>query len=493
MPRPRCCGRPPTPPTPQATSPRSPSPVRTGWRPPRCMRPMPRAASPPSPPTARPPARPGTQSATSSTAQTAQPGPTTPTTNPPPPPPPTACAASTRTGPTAAADPPPPPPPTAPPAPPPSTTPPTAPSPTTPTPMLAAASRAPAATSPEQQAARHAPSPAPPAQPGTCTPTAAATPSWKPDRQPKPGTDYTPARLYHPETGRFTTRDPHPTPLNKYQAFNAEPVNGIDPSGNITIRILGKYKKNPAGKTVFKQPRLTPNAVSRMDEDSGRYSGGLQETRASGPVPGHTLAPLELIEIAPDPREQHLVSLAENSGFTHLKIKWDKYGDSPKFDLLSARNSDDARFASSVNLSMKDYYHGTSRSSALSIKKEGFSLQGRAHGRTEGDGVYASPNYCEAMRYGRSLVCFNFSPDILIFKSSTIHSPEYFSRKRPDLNAQGEPPAGTMKGIASGRYQSNGISFGGRYLTRHTGGDTKAPILVLTDPRSVTNIVTNEG
>ncbi|WP_030778501.1 RHS repeat-associated core domain-containing protein, partial [Streptomyces sp. NRRL F-2664] len=33
------------------------------------------------------------------------------------------------------------------------------------------------------------------------------------------GTDYTPARLYHRETGRFTTRDPHPTPLNKYQAF----------------------------------------------------------------------------------------------------------------------------------------------------------------------------------------------------------------------------------------------------------------------------------
>ncbi|WP_324605407.1 RHS repeat-associated core domain-containing protein, partial [Streptomyces sp. NRRL F-2664] len=59
-------------------------------------------------------------------------------------------------------------------------------------------------------------------------------------------TDYTPARLYHPETGRFTTRDPHPTPLNKYQAFNANPINGLDPTGNITLRIL----RNPAGSHI---------------------------------------------------------------------------------------------------------------------------------------------------------------------------------------------------------------------------------------------------
>uniref|UniRef100_UPI0018FE621B RHS repeat-associated core domain-containing protein n=1 Tax=Streptomyces sp. NRRL F-2664 TaxID=1463842 RepID=UPI0018FE621B len=42
-------------------------------------------------------------------------------------------------------------------------------------------------------------------------------------------------RLYHPETGRFTTRDPHPTPLNKYQAFNANPVEHTDPTGNISF------------------------------------------------------------------------------------------------------------------------------------------------------------------------------------------------------------------------------------------------------------------
>ncbi|WP_158718138.1 RHS repeat-associated core domain-containing protein, partial [Streptomyces sp. NRRL F-2664] len=51
------------------------------------------------------------------------------------------------------------------------------------------------------------------------------------------GTDYTPARLYHPKTGRFTTRDPHPTPLNKYQAYAANPIEHTDPTGNIQRRI----------------------------------------------------------------------------------------------------------------------------------------------------------------------------------------------------------------------------------------------------------------
>uniref|UniRef100_UPI00131BF0C6 hypothetical protein n=1 Tax=Streptomyces sp. NRRL F-2664 TaxID=1463842 RepID=UPI00131BF0C6 len=59
------------------------------------------------------------------------------------------------------------------------------------------------------------------------------------------GTDYTPARLYHRETGRFTTRDPHPTPLNKYQAFAANPVEHTDPSGNLPfkIKIRGQGKR----------------------------------------------------------------------------------------------------------------------------------------------------------------------------------------------------------------------------------------------------------
>ncbi|WP_158718144.1 RHS repeat-associated core domain-containing protein, partial [Streptomyces sp. NRRL F-2664] len=59
------------------------------------------------------------------------------------------------------------------------------------------------------------------------------------------GTDYTPARLYHPETGRFTTRDPHPTPLNKYQAFAANPIEHTDPSGNLPfkIKIRGQGKR----------------------------------------------------------------------------------------------------------------------------------------------------------------------------------------------------------------------------------------------------------
>uniref|UniRef100_UPI00131D8DFE RHS repeat-associated core domain-containing protein n=1 Tax=Streptomyces sp. NRRL F-2664 TaxID=1463842 RepID=UPI00131D8DFE len=56
------------------------------------------------------------------------------------------------------------------------------------------------------------------------------------------GTDYTPARLYHRATGRFTTRDPHPTPLNKYQAYAANPAEYTDPTGNLPFR-LRKHKQ----------------------------------------------------------------------------------------------------------------------------------------------------------------------------------------------------------------------------------------------------------
>ncbi|WP_158718121.1 RHS repeat-associated core domain-containing protein, partial [Streptomyces sp. NRRL F-2664] len=60
------------------------------------------------------------------------------------------------------------------------------------------------------------------------------------------GTDYTPARLYHPETGRFTTRDPHPTPLNKYQAYAANPVEHTDPSGNLQLRLRKRIREGSA-------------------------------------------------------------------------------------------------------------------------------------------------------------------------------------------------------------------------------------------------------
>uniref|UniRef100_UPI0018FE8604 hypothetical protein n=1 Tax=Streptomyces sp. NRRL F-2664 TaxID=1463842 RepID=UPI0018FE8604 len=51
-------------------------------------------------------------------------------------------------------------------------------------------------------------------------------------------------RLYHPETGRFTTRDPHPTPLNKYQAFNANPAEYTDPTGNISFKFRTRLQKS---------------------------------------------------------------------------------------------------------------------------------------------------------------------------------------------------------------------------------------------------------
>ncbi|WP_158718028.1 RHS repeat-associated core domain-containing protein [Streptomyces sp. NRRL F-2664] len=72
-------------------------------------------------------------------------------------------------------------------------------------------------------------------------------------------TQYTPARTYHPGTGRFTTYDPDLTPLNKYQAYNANPAENIDPTGNITIkfRALGWGKRNNTDPRREARERMT--------------------------------------------------------------------------------------------------------------------------------------------------------------------------------------------------------------------------------------------
>uniref|UniRef100_UPI00131E6D40 RHS repeat-associated core domain-containing protein n=1 Tax=Streptomyces sp. NRRL F-2664 TaxID=1463842 RepID=UPI00131E6D40 len=77
------------------------------------------------------------------------------------------------------------------------------------------------------------------------------------------GTDYSPARLYHRATGRFTTRDPHPTPLNKYQAFNTNPAEYTDPTGNLPFR-LAKHKKSQqrAKNTAARESAYTQNSAA---------------------------------------------------------------------------------------------------------------------------------------------------------------------------------------------------------------------------------------
>ncbi|WP_030776779.1 RHS repeat-associated core domain-containing protein, partial [Streptomyces sp. NRRL F-2664] len=82
------------------------------------------------------------------------------------------------------------------------------------------------------------------------------------------GTDYTPARLYHPETGRFTTRDPHPTPLNKYQAFDTNPIEHTDPSGNISFklpRFITRYRK--AHNRKLKNTQRRTEAIAQIHKD----------------------------------------------------------------------------------------------------------------------------------------------------------------------------------------------------------------------------------
>ncbi|MER6076544.1 hypothetical protein ABT187_49370, partial [Streptomyces sp. NPDC001817] len=64
-------------------------------------------------------------------------------------------------------------------------------------------------------------------------------------------TQYTPARTYTPD-GYFTTRDTHPTPFNKYQAFATNPAEHTDPSGNLTLRTLKRMfsrREEMAGTT----------------------------------------------------------------------------------------------------------------------------------------------------------------------------------------------------------------------------------------------------
>ena len=58
------------------------------------------------------------------------------------------------------------------------------------------------------------------------------------DYEPEEGLYYYRNRYYHPELGRFLQQDPngYEDSLNMYQAFNQNPVNFVDPFGEITYR-----------------------------------------------------------------------------------------------------------------------------------------------------------------------------------------------------------------------------------------------------------------
>ncbi|WP_158718130.1 RHS repeat-associated core domain-containing protein, partial [Streptomyces sp. NRRL F-2664] len=104
------------------------------------------------------------------------------------------------------------------------------------------------------------------------------------------GPDYPPARLYHPETGRFTTRDPHPTPLNKYQAFNTNPAEYTDPTGNITFRVGHRNR----AALPSKKPSVSQAQMALMYEDSGRNRDGTFSEKASLALPPVTTSTPEL-------------------------------------------------------------------------------------------------------------------------------------------------------------------------------------------------------
>ncbi|WP_030775233.1 RHS repeat-associated core domain-containing protein [Streptomyces sp. NRRL F-2664] len=116
-------------------------------------------------------------------------------------------------------------------------------------------------------------------------------------------THYAPARLYDPATGRFTTRDPHPVPLNKYQAFGANPVEYTDPTGN------GKSRAH-ANRMAAKEKRAI--------QESDRAAREVQESRGEQ-------ARVELIDYQKS-RWAHL----SPSSITMNKYGWSTDGSVPQ-------------------------------------------------------------------------------------------------------------------------------------------------------------------
>ncbi|WP_158717997.1 RHS repeat domain-containing protein [Streptomyces sp. NRRL F-2664] len=133
-------------------------------------------------------------------------------------------------------------------------------------------------------------------------PPAAADPAANPFRfggeytNSETGTHYTPARTYDPATGRFTTRDPHPTPLNKYQAFDTNPVEHIDPSGNINISLRTKLQqrrhqndRNKVARTeMMKTNRSSTPGAGQSSPASIAVIPAVNSTQspAANPAPG---------------------------------------------------------------------------------------------------------------------------------------------------------------------------------------------------------------
>uniref|UniRef100_UPI0018FE3A5A RHS repeat-associated core domain-containing protein n=1 Tax=Streptomyces sp. NRRL F-2664 TaxID=1463842 RepID=UPI0018FE3A5A len=91
------------------------------------------------------------------------------------------------------------------------------------------------------------------------------------------------ARLYHPETGRFTTRDPHPTPLNKYQAYAANPIEHTDPTGNITLRIRRQHGLHVEDPEVYAIDRV-PGSAKHAEKGSKESSIGSEASRLQLPT-----------------------------------------------------------------------------------------------------------------------------------------------------------------------------------------------------------------
>ncbi|WP_324605414.1 RHS repeat-associated core domain-containing protein, partial [Streptomyces sp. NRRL F-2664] len=190
-------------------------------------------------------------------------------------------------------------------------------------------------------------------------------------------TDYTPARLYHPETGRFTTRDPHPTPLNKYQAFNTEPVNGIDPTGNGTIGVTGRSKRG----ANLHEDRLRQE-IDAGYETTPSEPSELQTSRF--PIAEHVAIERKM---GRDEVKGATLKEARRKGFRFANGKYTV----PIFADLQQRE-----YISTQNLKNRGFFHGSDVSKVKRIEKEGLR-PGRHHG--PGEGIYLAKSPEVALRH----------------------------------------------------------------------------------------------
>ncbi|WP_158718136.1 hypothetical protein, partial [Streptomyces sp. NRRL F-2664] len=152
-------------------------------------------------------------------------------------------------------------------------------------------------------------------------------------------------------TGRFTTRDPHPTPLNKYQAFAANPIENTDPTGNITLR-FSRRRHDPDKITPTHIPgsgrrqSLHSEAAPKVEEAEPKHPTDMPLLRASETTPGASITSGATagVDVAKNLEDS-------GSGAHRPKGFFELFGVDPTYLGLLERSATNAYYATSAHLS----------------------------------------------------------------------------------------------------------------------------------------------